>query len=147
MELRRTILLFAIVLGLAAIASSLARSPERDDQATTEPSGRDTAPAPPASAEPVPEPPASTTLELGAAAEPAVGRLQVGQPATLLVDVRTPGQVDIPTLGLTQAAQPLTPARFELLVTEPGRHEIVFQPAGAETLASKIGTLQVVPAS
>lgn len=63
----------------------------------------------------------------------------------MLVDVETPGQVDIPSLGLTDTGEPLTPAMFEILETKPGNHPIMVQPAASETLPSKIGTLKVVP--
>jgi hypothetical protein len=138
-------LLFAVVLAVAAIVSSIANPPERggDDAAPATDAER-TTPSPTATA-PGGSTPQPKTIDFPAAAKPQTRTLEVGQPATLLVDVETPGQVDIPTLGLTDAAEPLTPALFEVLVTAEGKHPIVVQPAGSETLPSKVGTLEVVP--
>jgi hypothetical protein len=145
MELRRALLLFAIVLGLAAIASTIARPPDRGGDET------DTgASAPPAKSEqsatsPGARTPQPTMIEFRNRAKPQTQTLEQGQPATVLVDVETPGQVDIPSLGLTDTGEPLTPAMFEILATEPGSHPIMVQPAASETLPSKVGTLKIVP--
>lgn len=148
MELRRALLLFAIVLGVAAIASSIARPPDGDDdQAATDRGGGAGTRTGPAAAEPVPESPQPTTIEFEPAAKPQTRELEVGQPATVRVEVETPGEVSIPSLGLTEPAEPLTPAVFDVRVTDPGSHEITVQPAGPETLSSEAGTLRVVPAS
>jgi hypothetical protein len=150
-EIRRAILLFAVVLGVAAIVSSIARPPERGGGGDSGGAGSTTPAkdgAPSASATgPGNRTPQPTTIEFRPAAEPQTRKLEVGQPATVLVGVETPGQVDIPTLGLTDAGEPLTPALFEVLVGQPGSHAIMVQPAGSETLPSKAGTLKVVPAS
>lgn len=134
---------------MAAIVSSIANPPERggdgDDNA---PAATDSVPADaPASASTPTETPQPKTIDFPATAKPKTRKLEVGQPATLLVDVETPGQVDIPSLGLTDTAEPLTPAMFDVLVTAKGSHPIVLQPAGSQTLPSKVGTLKVVPAS
>ena len=86
------------------------------------------------------------TVEFRAGAKPQTHTIEVGQPATVLVDVQTPGQIDIPSLGLTDTAEPLTPAMFEVLVTAKGEHSIMAQPATSDALPSKIGTLKAVPA-
>ncbi len=143
MELRRALLLFAIVLGLAAIASTIARPPDRGGDETTE-----TAPPPSEKASsPGAKTPQPTTIEFRNAAKPQTHKLEQGQSATVLVDVETPGQVSIPSLGLTDTGEPLTPAMFEILETKPGSHAIMVQPAASETLPSKVGTLKIVPAS
>jgi hypothetical protein len=150
MELRRAILLFAIVLGLAAIASSIARPPDRGGDDKTSERSADTAPPATKTASataPGAKTPQPTTIEFRSGAKPQTRELELGQPATVLVAVETPGQVDIPTLGLSEPAEPLTPATFEVLATAPGRHAITVQPAASETLPSRIGTLKVVPAS
>ncbi len=132
------------MLGLAAIASTIARPPERGGDTTT-----DTAASAPAKSEPSAASPARTpqptTIEFRTGAKPQTHELEQGQPATVLVDVETPGQVDIPSLGLTDTGEPLTPAMFEILETRPGSHAIMVQPAASEALASKVGTLKVVP--
>jgi hypothetical protein len=143
-ELRRAILLFAVVLGVAAIVSSIARPPERGgDNADSAPkASKETSAAKPRGKTPQP-----TTIEFRSGAKPQTRKLELGQPATVLVDVETPGQIDIPTLGLTEPAEPLTPALFEVLATAKGNHAIMVQPAASDTLPTKVGTLEVVPAS
>ena len=58
--------------------------------------------------------------------------MRSGEAATLEVAVDEPGNVEIPELGLSAPAAPLTPARFEVLPAEPGDYEIVFTAAGDE---------------
>jgi hypothetical protein len=133
---------------LAAIVSTIARPPDRGDDATTD----TTASAPPAETKssatsPPVKTPQPTTIEFRSRAKPETHKLEQGQPATVLVDVETPGQVDIPSLGLTDTGEPLTPAMFEILETKPGSHAIMVQPAASEALPSKVGTLKIVPAS
>jgi hypothetical protein len=134
---------------VAAIVSSIANPPERGgDGDENAPAATNSAPAEaPASASTPAKTPEPRTIAFPATAKPETRKLEIGQPATLLVDVATPGQVDIPSLGLTDAAEPLTPAMFEVLATAKGSHPIVLQPAGLQALPSKIGTLKVVPAS
>jgi hypothetical protein len=146
-EIRRAILLFAIVLGLAAIASSIARPPDRggDDKASESAPGK--AKTAPSATKPGAKTPQPTTIEFRNGAKPQTHELELGQPATVLVDVETPGQIDIPSLGLTEPAEPLTPAMFEVIVTRKGSYPILVQPAASDTLPSKVGTLKVVPAS
>jgi hypothetical protein len=128
--MRRALLLFAIVLGLAALAAALSRP-------------SDTADEPPV---------ASTSAEPGVSGEPAQVRFDVteprkrtvfaGQAAEVYVNVDRPGQAVIPGLGLSAPAEPLTPARFDVLVTRPGRYEVQFVPVD-ETPDVKAGTLVV----
>ena len=126
MHLRRALLLFAIVLGTAALVASLSR-PVDDDRERSRPAdpGPPTAsPAPPSS-----RPEAPVTFH---ATRNESRRMQAGQAATLEVAVNEPGSVEIPELGLSAPAAPLTPARFEVLPAEPGDYEIVFTAAGDE---------------
>lgn len=136
---------------MAAIVSSIARPPERGGDNEAADGAASTAPAKtkttPSASVPNPKTPQPKTIEFRTGAKPQTRKLELGQPATVLVDVETPGQIDIPTLGLTEPAEPLTPALFEVLATAKGRHAIMVQPAGSETLPSKVGTLEVVPAS
>jgi hypothetical protein len=46
-------------------------------------------------------------------------------------------------LGLVAAAEPLTPARFDVLGRRPGRHRVRFTAAGGDEAAT-VGTLAVV---
>lgn len=143
------------MLGLAAIASSIARPPDPEgggggDTADTVPddetaTGTTSTPT----AAPVPGSPEAeaVTLRFPAAGEPRTRRLEQGRPATLLVAVDEPAQVDIPTLGLNQPAEPLTPARFDVLIGETGTHAIELLPVAPDGEAGRGGTLKVVPAS
>lgn len=131
-HLRRALLLFAIVLGLAAFAASVSRP--GDDSRDSE---RPAAP-PPTHSLPTVSPgtsgEAQTTLRFNAERE-QTRRLELGRAATLQVSVDEPGQVEIPLLGQAAAADPLTPARFEIFASESGRYPIDFMPAtGDESL-------------
>jgi hypothetical protein len=143
-HLRRALLLFAIVLGLAALVASLSRPIEdRRTQSTTP-----TAPGPPTATEGTA--PATDTAALPKtltfqAAMQESKKLRAGTAATIQVAVSTAGSVDIPDMGLTAAADPVTPARFDLLPTRPGRYPLLFTPAGGHT-AEPAGSLVVTSA-
>jgi hypothetical protein len=141
-HIRRALLLFAIVLGLAAIAASVSRSP--DDSGDGEP--------PPVVPSETEEPP-SPTVSAGEATpglrelvfdaeRDQTRRLDAGQPATVLVEVDEPGLVEIDDLGLSAPAEPLTPARFEILTSRPDRVDITFT-AASDDFPGPAGTLVV----
>jgi hypothetical protein len=143
-HIRRALLLFAIVLGLAAIAASVSRSPEDSGES-------DSQPAVPSEAEQAPSPsvssgdaaPVSGVRELVFDADrDQTRRLDAGQPATVLVEVDEPGLVEIANLGLSAPAEPLTPARFEILTSDPDRLEITFT-AVEDDVPEPVGTLVV----
>jgi hypothetical protein len=141
-HLRRALLLFAIVLGLAAFAASISRpgggSGDSERAVTPPPTqGTPTVSPGPAGKSPV-------TLRFNAARE-QVRRLEVGRAATIQVSVDEPGQVEIPLLGLVDQADPLTPARFEYFASKDGRFPIGFTPAGGEE-SLPAGILDVTPA-
>ena len=123
MHLRRALLLFAIVLGLAALAAGVAQP--RDDARRGDPSA---VPAP--TATPGARAPATPEVELSVAGTNRTRRLELGRSATVIVKVSEPGEVSIPGLGLVAPAEPLTPARFDVLAGRPGRHRVAFRPAG-----------------
>jgi len=117
-EVRRALLLFAIVLGLAAVVTSLSRST---------PSQQDTAPsAPPSrpSARPAASPARAQRIIFDATRGPETKRLSVGQAASVSVRVDLSATVQLEGLGLTATAERLTPARFDVLASEPGRHAV-----------------------
>ena len=143
MHLRRALLLFAIVLGLAAVAASVSR-PRGDSDGSqpfrTPPTAEQVQPR---TAGPAPEgspPPVELTFS---ADDRTAQRIRVRQAATVLVEVEQAGQVAIRDLGLSAAAEPLTPARFDLLTGTTGRHAITFLPAADEGAVQRIGTLVV----
>jgi hypothetical protein len=142
-ELRRALLLFAIVLGLAAIATSLSRP---NDDGGDEP--------PPPAARQQPATPTARPGSAGAAANivfragrpPATEQLAADRPASVTVEVDASGLVELGGLGLTAPAEPLTPARFDVLVADEGRHPVRFTPAGTDEPRT-VGTLVVGPAN
>jgi hypothetical protein len=143
-HIRRALLLFAIVLGLAAIATSVSRSPEDSGE-------RESQPAAPSEAEQGPSPsvspgdaaPVAGVRELVFEADrDQTRRLDAGQPAAVLVEVDEPGLVVIADLGLSAPAEPLTPARFEIRTSNPERLEITFTPV-EDDVPGPAGTLVV----
>jgi hypothetical protein len=142
MHLRRALLLFAIVLGLAAAATGLSQ-PHRQER-----TGPEGAPASPA--QPRPAPSASplgvvrASFEVGA--HPQTRRVVAGHAAEVSVSTSASGQVQLAGLGMTAPADRFTPARFEVLSAHPGRYEVRFTPAAALT-SQPVGTLVVEPAS
>ena len=145
MHLRRALLLFAIVLALAAVAASVSR-PREDAGERTE---RSIPPTPTDRQEP-------PTVSRGPAVDAGLTELRFSGPeeqkrlpegaATVLVEVAEAGQVEIAGLGLSAAADPLTPAVFEVFASQAGRFEISFTPAdGNESRTA--GTLVVGPSS
>ncbi len=144
MHLRRALLLFAIVLGLAAVAASVSRprnSTDRPDTIQATPPATTTDSTPTITASPDGPPPAvELTFEAGS---PQAQRIQAGQAATVLVEVDEAGQVAIADLGMTAVGQPLTPARFEVLTSSTGRYPISFVPAGQDDAPLEAGTLVV----
>jgi hypothetical protein len=143
-HLRRALLLFAVVLGLAAIAASVSR-PRTDAVRSDQP--RATPPATGLNQTPTVSPTPDNSLPAAeltfVAADPQPQRIQPGQAATVLVDVEEPGQVEIADMGLSTVAEPLTPGRFEVLARASGRHSITFTPASGSGERQRVGTLVV----
>jgi hypothetical protein len=138
-ELRRALLLFALVLGLAAIVTSISQPRE---------SGRHRKPSvtPPEADAPTarPRPPLRSdgVVRFPRGRHPVVRALRAGEAAQVVVEVSQPGQVEIEGVGLSEPAEPETPARFDVLLAEPGRYEVAFTPA-ARVESRRIGTLVV----
>ena len=151
-HLRRALLLFALVIGVAALAASFSRpgdsgdplappDPNRNQAQSETRTQTETAP----SATPGDTPAATggppATLEFDAA-EDQTRRLDTDAAATVEVRVDEPGQVSIPLLGLSNAAEPVTPARFDVLVPAAGDYPIFFEPARGNE-EREVGTLSV----
>ena len=68
--------------------------------------------------------------------------IEAGQAAVVTVLAREPGLVELDGLGLSDTAEPGTPARFDVLSTRPGRFAVLFTPAG-EPERERVGTLVV----
>jgi hypothetical protein len=136
-HIRRALLLFAIVLGMAALVASLSRPPE--ERSRTEPRQK---PSPgPTMAEPAPADGAAKLVSFDAVAS-ETHRLQAGRAATLEVSVDEPGSVEVAAFGLTASADEHTPARFEVFPTHAGRYKIHFTPAHGDE-SRPAGTLVV----
>jgi hypothetical protein len=123
-QIRRVLLLFALVLGLSALVASIAPPPEEDEEAPERE---------PTVATPAVRPPTdlSSPLRLPArarGARPPVRRVRAGSSFSLDVAVREPGDVVLEGLGLRQTADPRSPAHFELLASPSGRHAVDFAP-------------------
>jgi hypothetical protein len=147
-HLRRALLLFAIVLGLAAIAASVSRPrDERSDQPIPAPGF-----PPPTETERTPTVSPGNADPGGPLAQvtfagrgrKATRHVAAGQATTVLVQVGEPGQVEIPDLGLSATGDQLTPARFEIYRSESGAHEVVFTPAAGDE-SRHVGTLAIEP--
>ena len=124
MHIRRALLLFAIVLGMAALVASLSRPAE--EQSRTEPREKPTPSRVTARPLPADSPPEPVSFD---AVSGERRRLPVERAATLEVSVDEPGIVELPGLRLTASADEHTPARFEVFPTRPGRYEVLFTPA------------------
>ena len=121
-QIRRVLLLFALVLGLSALVASIAPAPEDGDE---EPPATVVEPPPAGAPEPI-APPLKVSVKDVDAPVPT-RRVRVGSGFTLQVSVPEPGDVILEG-GLRQSADSLTPARFDLVAQRPGRHPVVFQP-------------------
>ena len=118
-QIRRVLLLFALVLGLSALVASIAPPPD-DEEAP--------APATPAEAGvPLLKPDLALRVRRPGA-RPLTRRVKADSSFSLTVRVPKAGDVVLEGLGPRQTADPLTPARFELLASPPGRHAVTFVP-------------------
>jgi hypothetical protein len=121
-------MLFALVLGLTALAASIAPAPRVGETETT--------PAPPAA------PPAPSTDEPGevqvkfraprARGKPPARKVVPGRPLVVEVASKAPGQVRIPRLGRIASVTETVPARFSVLAPAAGRYDVLFEPTGGE---------------
>jgi hypothetical protein len=144
-HLRRALLLFAIVLGVAALVGSIAAPPSDDggpdEPVATTPPPTATTRAPTAAAQPAPKGTVELTFAVGGRRERR--SLAPGAAATVVVASAKPGQVDLEGLGVTDAVQPNTPARFAVLSNSPGTYPVVFRPAGGADDFERVGELVV----
>ena len=125
MHLRRALLLFAIVIGLAALVASISEPGGGDDepQPATSPAGKTP------SAGPGPEPASLATVRFKLGMEKESKRLEAGRAAIVSVEVPSAGQVELEGIASAQSAEPLTPARFDVLAPRSGSYAVVFTPA------------------
>ncbi len=74
---------------------------------------------------------------------PRTRRVESGRATTVRVHVESAGQVQIRGLGQSSDADEVTPARFDLLPSRPGRYPVEFIPAAGDT-PEPVGTLVAV---
>ena len=117
MQIRRVLLLFALVLGLSALVASIAPPPEESDEEPAPRTATARTPAPAAPAGPL-----HVTLRSG------TRRVPLDSSFTLEVPVQEPGEVVLRGLGFRQSADPRAPARFDLLASPAGRYAVAFAP-------------------
>jgi hypothetical protein len=134
-ELRRVLLLFALVLGLSALVASLAPAPSRNSKGRDE-GAQDAAITPPG------EPAAAQLLRFRSGARPATRRVAAGTRLAVDVQVSEPGDVQLGRLGIQQSADPLTPAHFDLLAPAEGRYDVIFDSVSAPSRL--VGRIAVV---
>jgi glucose/arabinose dehydrogenase len=136
MHLRRAVVLFAIVLGIAAVAASLAPHPSnRSSPSSALGGGTQTTAAPPT---PVPAPSTDVTMSL-VRGKPPTETVRPGSHLVLTVTVNEPGQVSF--LGDERPAEADTPATFDVLAPGSGRLPVTFTPAAGG--APRSGTIVV----
>jgi hypothetical protein len=121
-ELRRALLLFAIVLGLAAIVAAV--SGTRSDRTRTSAAVPNSPPGETAHPGPVRQ----TTLRFDSAGPVVTRTARVDESVTVSVKVDEAGTVELQGLGLSDDAEPLTPAQFDVLADQPGRHAVLLLP-------------------
>jgi hypothetical protein len=136
-HLRRALLLFTVVVGLAAIAAAVSQPREAARQGGDRPS---TADQPEASPRPARRD--AKELRFSTRGRPARRGTEAGDAAVVVVEVGEPGQVALQPLGITSPAEPRTPARFDLFPDAPGRLRVVFTPAGGDD-PERVGTIVV----
>jgi hypothetical protein len=133
-HLRRAILLFALVLGLTALAAAV--SPSRDNSNTA--------------VAPAPATPAGSTLPRNVtfaprpSGVPRTKSVRTGQHILVTVPAREGGIVTIPLLGRTATVSPAAPAHFDLVAPPRGRYDLMFEPSGSSGLSAeprRVGTL------
>jgi hypothetical protein len=134
MHLRRALLLFALVLGLAALVASLAPPPPERRSTPKRPQTRGQRPQ----AEPRAR--SGRDVRVDFTREKRGSRV-VEVPAHVVVTVEVPraGQVELQGLGEADTGEPGTPAEFDLFLSRPGRYQVVFLPIGQPS--RRLGTL------
>jgi hypothetical protein len=130
-QLRRGLLTFALVLVAVSLGASLAAPEEEGEPATTTPQ-RTPSSTPTATV---------TTLRHPVDGRPPVRRVRLGAHVVLRVTAGTPGNVEVEGLGLLEPVTETSPAAFDLLASEPGRHAVVLVTLDGERIP--LGTLAV----
>jgi hypothetical protein len=128
---RRAILLFALVLGLAALAAAVSPTRVEKGPALAPPAGPSGTEA------------ATRELAFGAGGR-RIRRAREGQHVVVSVASEAGGLATIPRLGRTASVGPAAPARFDLLAPAPGRYDVMLELSGASE-PKRVGTLVTRP--
>ncbi|MGH2819043.1 MAG: hypothetical protein ACRDJ5_00160 [Actinomycetota bacterium] len=119
MAARRLLILMLAVLAVSTLAAALiAPRPEPVSSTATEQDDEAAVPGPNTG---------GRLFEVGVRAgalRPETVRLHLGDQLELTVRSRSDGQVEIPRFGLIEDAGPGMPARFSLLMSEPGNFAV-----------------------
>jgi len=152
MLLRRLLVFAVVLLGLAVLAAAVAERPSE----TPVRSGPAVSPGPPeisgrppsAQAGPVrvadvPGEPPLRRLDAGKGFDPI--EVEVGQRVRLAISNTRVGSVQVGRDGPIESIDPVSPARFDLLYSTPGRQEVRLYGPGLSD-PRVIGALEVTPA-
>ena len=133
MHMRRALLLFALVLGLTALAASLAPAPPADQSSSPKP-------PPPSAAQLASEEPVQVMFQAGTGeAKPPRRRVDLGTRVIVTVASPAGGEATIPGLGRIDTVTPFAPAHFDLLLSRPGSYDVAF--AAPNEPPTVVGTL------
>ena len=136
MAARRLVLVMLVLLLVSSLAAALA--PVRPGDSTTSSSATTTSSTEPAT--PAAEGRLVRAVIDADAKRPGTVRAAPGDQLQLRVDSRRVATVDIPGLGTAESVAPLAPARFDLLLIDPGEFAVKLLESGR-----RIGTLEVSP--
>jgi hypothetical protein len=128
---RRLLLLVAVLMGLTALAASIAPRDTGTDEPPTPPGRPGTVVEPSATPELAPAAPSTDeegvveeTLSAAKGASPVRVRARPGQTVILQVQGNVLDEVVLTGLDRVDAISPEAPARFEMYMDQPGRFEI-----------------------
>jgi hypothetical protein len=132
-HLRRALILFAVVLALAALAASVSE-PRRARERESPPVAKG---APPPHAASAPR-----MIVFTADGPHRTRRLRVGDHVGVVVRASEPGEVELGGLGLSAPVDPATPARFDVLAERPQKVSVLYTPSGTSA-PGRAGTLAI----
>jgi hypothetical protein len=133
-HLRRALLLFALVLGLTALAASIAPAPrDRARQDTV------TRPAPPPVPADVGERELTFQYPPPAKGGPPGRRVKASEHVVVVLAADAPGQAQIPALGRTASVTASAPARIDVLAPPAGRYDVLFTNTAGES--ARVGAI------
>jgi hypothetical protein len=135
-HLRRALLLFAIVLGLAAIVAAFSRTDRGGNSHRPSPAVEPQVTAPPT-------PGQRLDVRFSERSRKLERKVPVRTAVEVLVQAKHSGLAAIGGLDQSSAVEPDTPARFEVFQAKPGRFPVSFTPAGRNR-SKRLGTLVIV---